>query len=160
MKRGKVWLGAAGVVENSKGEWLVVKKKYGGLKGKWSIPAGFVEEGETADQAAVREVKEETGITAEVIKVAGFRSGVLKDTISDNMIIFVMRAVDEAESLMVPEEEIAEAAWIEKSELRDHPDVSSMIPVMLDHEEAATLEINRNSDPGDEFGYTKYHLFF
>ncbi|MBM7580539.1 NUDIX domain-containing protein [Jeotgalibacillus terrae] len=160
MKRGKVWLGAAGVIENSKGEWLVVKKKYGGLKGMWSIPAGFVEEGETADQAAVREVKEETGITAEVIKVAGFRSGVLKDTVSDNMIIFVMKAVNEEEVLQVPEEEIAEAAWIDKGELRDHPDVSSMIPVMIDHEEAATLEINRHSNPGDQFGYTKYHLFF
>ncbi|WP_404404565.1 NUDIX domain-containing protein [Jeotgalibacillus malaysiensis] len=160
MKRGKVWLGAAGVIENSKGEWLVVKKKYGGLKGKWSIPAGFVEEGETADQAAVREVKEETGMTAEVIRVAGFRSGVLKDTISDNMIIFVMKAMDESEALQIPEDEIEEAAWIDKRELRDHPDVSSMIPVMIDHEEAATLEINRHANPGDQFGYTKYHLFF
>lgn len=26
--RGKVWLGVAGVVINSKGQWLVVKKKY------------------------------------------------------------------------------------------------------------------------------------
>ncbi|WP_227397141.1 NUDIX domain-containing protein [Jeotgalibacillus aurantiacus] len=160
MKRGNVWLGAAGLIENSKGEWLVVKKKYGGLKGKWSIPAGFVDQGETADQAAVREVREETGIIADVIKVGGFRSGVLKETISDNMIIFIMKARDENQSLQVPAEEIEEAAWIPKKDLRNHPDVSSMIPVMIDHEEAATLEINRNSDPGAQFGYTTYHLFF
>ncbi len=40
-KRGNVWLGAAGLVVNSKGQWLVVKKRHGGLHGKWSLPAGF-----------------------------------------------------------------------------------------------------------------------
>ena len=33
----------------------------------WSLPKGHVEEGETAAQAAVREVFEETGIQAEVV---------------------------------------------------------------------------------------------
>ncbi len=32
-ERGRVWLGAAGLVENEKGEWLVAMKRYGGLKG-------------------------------------------------------------------------------------------------------------------------------
>ena len=64
--RGKVWLGVAGVVINEDGKWLVVKKTYSGLKGIWSLPAGFVQVGETADEAAVREVLEETGIQCEV----------------------------------------------------------------------------------------------
>ena len=55
-KRGNVWLAAAGLVVNSEGQWLVVRKTYGGLKGKWSIPAGFVDGNETADDAAIREV--------------------------------------------------------------------------------------------------------
>jgi ADP-ribose pyrophosphatase YjhB (NUDIX family) len=32
----------------------------------WSLPKGHLEEGETAEQAAVREVEEETGIIADV----------------------------------------------------------------------------------------------
>ena len=49
-KNGRnVWLGAAGLVVNGEGQWLVVRKNYGGLKGLWSIPAGFVDGGETAD---------------------------------------------------------------------------------------------------------------
>ena len=61
-----VWLGVCGLVIADDGKWLVVKKTYGGLKGKWSLPAGFVQPGETADEAVVREVKEETGIETEV----------------------------------------------------------------------------------------------
>lgn len=36
------------------------------VKGKWSLPAGFVNEGETVDEAVKREVLEETGIVAHV----------------------------------------------------------------------------------------------
>ena len=52
--RGNVWLGAAGLVVNGQGQWLVVRKNYGGLKGLWSIPAGFVDGDETADCASLR----------------------------------------------------------------------------------------------------------
>ncbi len=58
----------------------------------WSIPAGFVEGDETADQAAIREVKEETGIDCRVEGMIGFRTGVLKGEISDNMGIFLLDA--------------------------------------------------------------------
>jgi 8-oxo-dGTP diphosphatase len=84
-KRGNVWIAAAGLVVNEADEWLVVKKKYGGLKGKWSLPAGFVQQGEMLDEAAVREIKEETGIDTEVIGFLGMRTGVIHDEVSDNV---------------------------------------------------------------------------
>src|SRR5437016_1893774 len=37
----------------------------------WSLPKGHLEEGETAEQAAVREVEEETGIAGEIIGELG-----------------------------------------------------------------------------------------
>jgi ADP-ribose pyrophosphatase YjhB (NUDIX family) len=37
----------------------------------WSLPKGHLEEGETAEQAAVREVEEETGIRGEIIGTLG-----------------------------------------------------------------------------------------
>src|SRR6266581_8238617 len=33
----------------------------------WSLPKGHIEAGETAEQAAVREVEEETGISGEIV---------------------------------------------------------------------------------------------
>ena len=37
----------------------------------WSLPKGHLEDGETAEQAAVREVAEETGIDAVVVAMLG-----------------------------------------------------------------------------------------
>jgi 8-oxo-dGTP pyrophosphatase MutT (NUDIX family) len=37
----------------------------------WSLPKGHIEEGETPEQAAIREVAEETGITSSITKSLG-----------------------------------------------------------------------------------------
>jgi 8-oxo-dGTP pyrophosphatase MutT (NUDIX family) len=37
----------------------------------WSLPKGHIEAGETAEQAAVREVEEETGISGEIVAELG-----------------------------------------------------------------------------------------
>ena len=54
------------LVENEKGRVLMIRRAYGSKKGKWSLPGGFVDRGERRDQAARREVKEETGIIVEL----------------------------------------------------------------------------------------------
>ncbi len=72
------------------GGYLLRRNTVSGLKGKWSLPAGFVNEGETVDEAVKREVLEETGIVAHVKGIIGVRSGVIRNEISDNMIIFLL----------------------------------------------------------------------
>ena len=44
------------------GKILLEKRLNTPGKGKWSVPGGLVELGETVDQAIIREVKEETGL--------------------------------------------------------------------------------------------------
>jgi 8-oxo-dGTP diphosphatase len=48
------------------GEVLLIQRAKGAYTGLWSLPGGHVEPGETAKQAAAREVMEETGIEAEI----------------------------------------------------------------------------------------------
>ena len=56
-------LGAAAVVIHD-GAVLLVKRGKAPSKGKWSFPGGRVEPGETGLAAALRELTEETGVTA------------------------------------------------------------------------------------------------
>ena len=42
-----------------------------GTKILWSLPKGHIEEGETPEQAAIREVAEETGINSDITKSLG-----------------------------------------------------------------------------------------
>ncbi len=79
-RRGKRWLrqvdefSAGGLVVDLNGE---VPK--GALIGRtdrqgrllWSLPKGHIEAGETAEQAALREVREETGIDGEILAELG-----------------------------------------------------------------------------------------
>ncbi|GBF05053.1 NUDIX hydrolase [Deinococcus aerius] len=52
--------GAGGVVLDAAGRVLLVRYR----SGAWAFPKGHVEPGETLEQTAVREVREETGVTA------------------------------------------------------------------------------------------------
>ena len=53
---------AFGFVVNSKNEILLIQRGYGKDRGKWSLPGGMRDRGESLKRAAVRETLEETGI--------------------------------------------------------------------------------------------------
>ncbi len=54
------------LVENDQGEVLFVQRGYGNRKGKWSLPGGLVDRGESSRHAAYRETREETGIVVRI----------------------------------------------------------------------------------------------
>ena len=53
------------IIKDKEDNYLFVKRKYNPLKGTLDLPGGFIDYGETAENCAVREVKEETGIDIE-----------------------------------------------------------------------------------------------
>ncbi|MGE5585364.1 MAG: NUDIX domain-containing protein [Bacillota bacterium] len=58
---------SAGVVVFRGDEVLVIKNRFG----EWVLPKGKVEPGETPEEAAVREVEEETKVRADILKPVG-----------------------------------------------------------------------------------------
>ncbi len=63
---------AAVIYENDENKVLLVQRKHEPFRNKWSLPAGFVEYGEIPIQTGLRELKEETGLTAAFEKIIGF----------------------------------------------------------------------------------------
>lgn len=53
------------------GRYLALRRNQEPLHGAWNMPGGFVEAGESGEEAIRREVREETGLSIEVIGVIG-----------------------------------------------------------------------------------------
>ena len=159
VKRGKVWLAVAGLIIDEEGKWLVVKKKYSGLKGMWSLPAGFVNAGETVDQAVVREVKEETGLHTVIKGIVGVRSGVIQHDISDNMMIFLLENKG-ISSIDMEEKELCDVQWKSPQQLVTDDKTSVMVHEMINRMVSQKeLHMIEGVNPGDQFAYTRYNLF-
>jgi 8-oxo-dGTP diphosphatase len=62
-------IAAAGVVCLRGGEVLLIRRGTPPRLGQWSLPGGKINWGEAASAAALRELKEETGVDAEIIRL-------------------------------------------------------------------------------------------
>ena len=62
-------VGAAGAIFDQSGRVLLVHHTYGRLN--WELPGGLVEPGESPDEAAQRELSEETGLDLEIDRLSG-----------------------------------------------------------------------------------------
>jgi ADP-ribose pyrophosphatase YjhB (NUDIX family) len=85
----------------------------------WSLPKGHIEAGETAEQAAVREVAEETGISGEILAELGtidFWFIAEGRRVHKTVQHYLMRAT--GGTLSDADVEVTEAAWVPLSELR------------------------------------------
>jgi ADP-ribose pyrophosphatase YjhB (NUDIX family) len=56
---------------NDAGELLMVQRAVEPRRGMWTLPGGFVEVGETTEQAALRELQEETGLVGRDPRLIG-----------------------------------------------------------------------------------------
>lgn len=61
------------------GKIVLIKRKNSPYQGMFALPGGFVDIGETTEEATAREVLEETGLIIEIIKLLGVYSAPLRD---------------------------------------------------------------------------------
>lgn len=100
----------------------MVKEK---VSKRWSVPFGKIEEGESAQQACIREVREETGIIVSVEKAPHTKKAVIGDY---DVEIYYFRCEMCAGEIAYadPDREIEKVAWYNHDELlkieHDYPD--------------------------------------
>ena len=68
-----------GAIIIEEGRVVLVKRGHPPLEGKWSIPGGVLEIGETLRKAAVREALEETGLGVEPGELLGVFERLIRD---------------------------------------------------------------------------------
>ena len=61
------------------GKIVLIKRKKPPFQGNFALPGGFVDIGETTEEATAREVLEETGLLIEIIKLLGVYSAPSRD---------------------------------------------------------------------------------
>lgn len=75
---------------------VLIRRVNDPFEGQWALPGGFVEMGETVEQAAVRETEEETGLKVEVIRLVGVYSEPDRDPRGHNVsVAFLARPLSE-----------------------------------------------------------------
>ena len=93
---------ASGVVFSYDGGVLLVQRAIHPSYGKWVFPGGYVDRGETLESAALREVREESGLVVRLTRLLGVYS------FPDNPVIVVAYAGDVmGGSLTIDDESLA-----------------------------------------------------
>jgi len=108
--------GAVVIKEEQDGVKVLIIKQHDEY---WHFPKGHVEEGETEEETAIREIKEETNIDVEIDnnfrKVITYspKEGVIKD-----VVFFIGKAI--SFDIVIDPNELIDAKWVNIKEARDY----------------------------------------
>jgi 8-oxo-dGTP diphosphatase len=100
---------------------LLVKRGQAPALGKWSLPGGLVDLGETTREAVVREVAEECGLRIAVVDVAGVVERVVRDEagrIRYHYVLVDYLAFPEG-TRVAPGSDAADVRWVEVDRLAE-----------------------------------------
>jgi len=109
---GYIWyrnpVPAAGVLLIEEGRVLLVRRKFDPRAGQWCLPAGFMEAGETPEQTAVRELREETGLDGVLTGLFGVYAGFDDPRVRAVLILYT---ATRGGGRLVPGDDAIEADW-------------------------------------------------
>lgn len=99
------------VVVDARNRVLLVRRNYPPFKGQYALPGGFVEIGETVEDACRRELMEETGVKAGKLQFLGVYSDPNRDPRGHTCTIAFLTRIKSA--VAKAGDDAAAAAWVE-----------------------------------------------
>ena len=111
---------------------LLIRRRHDPGAGCWALPGGFVDEGETLEAAAARELQEETGMQSGELEQLGAFGDPGRDPRGWTISIAFLARVASEEVKPCAADDAAEVGW--------HP-LDTLPPLAFDH--AAILELAR-----------------
>ncbi|MER7038030.1 MULTISPECIES: NUDIX hydrolase [Streptomyces] len=105
--------GIAAAIVVHEGRVLMVRRRVNEGQLSWQFPAGEVEPGETREGAAVRETREETGLTVSAAKLLGERV----HPKTGRLMSYTACDVLSGTAYVADTEELAELAWVAHGEI-------------------------------------------
>lgn len=115
---------SAGIVVHE-GKVLMVRRRVKEGELSWQFPAGAIEDGETAEQAAVRETQEETGLTVEAVKLLGERI----HPKTGRSMSYTACTVISGEAHVADDEELDAIGWVALDEIPEYVPYGLFEPV-------------------------------
>jgi len=109
---------------------LMVRRGRGPAQGRWSIPGGRVELGETLAEAVVRELREETGLDGVCGEFLGWVERIGAD---HHFVILDFSVVALEDGPLVAGDDAAEATWVPLQNLGDVRVVDGLVEFLADH---------------------------
>ncbi|MBD8038448.1 NUDIX domain-containing protein [Solibacillus sp. A46] len=126
----KIWNGASAIVIKDNSVLMVRAKN----SNSWSVPSGEVEVDETAKETCIREISEETGYEAKVVKALHTKNTIIKDYKVTTQ-YFLCEVTGGAIQYQDPDDEIEEISWINSSEISNiihaYPEDQEIIEKLL-----------------------------
>ncbi|MHB9035691.1 MAG: NUDIX hydrolase [Armatimonadota bacterium] len=103
------------IVKNAEGRCLLLKRSVDSKNnpGKWDFPGGKIDPGETFDQALLREVSEETGLS---IRIDGLVGSTQSESPTNRIVYLILEgSVESGDVRLSPEHQ--DMLWVDPSEL-------------------------------------------
>ncbi len=109
---------ASAVIVDDQGRILLVLRGHEPQRGRWSVPGGSAEPGETLEQAAAREALEETGLR---VRIGRELWTVTLPTVDGRLYEVHDFAATVIDGTLTPGDDAADARWVTPAELDELP---------------------------------------
>ena len=121
-------LGAGAIVVDHD-RLLLVKRARGWASGRWAVPGGKVEQGETMAEAVIRELREETGLEGVCGQLLGWAEIVEPDA---HFVILDFEVTLLTDADPVAADDAAEVRWVDLPDVAELPLVDGLAEMLHD----------------------------